>query len=415
VASTPHAAPAWAGYPWREIFGCAAIWGAASFVNALFGYAIPGMIAEYGVSVAVIGLIISASFLFSALAAGTAGFLADSLGHTRIIAVCLALAVVLTALIGVVPGIVLIGLLRILSTGMGGALGPLTGGYVANLLPANKRPLGVAIVQCGFPLGWALAAALVAPLIITYGWRAVFLAALPALLVVPFVGRLLPARKPAAAPEDQPPAGRVRIGELYRGPVGKRAMLVAAGFFCYAFAYGGSAFYIPAYLQQSRGYDAAGATMLVGITYAVGTTGYIAAAIVGQTLLDRRQTAQLWCLLGGIAFVSFVWFPQTPLHDLLLFGTTAFFFYGTGSVLFTVASEIFPPEVRTTGIALSASLGVNGGFALAPTITGALIEAIGWREAFTAASVPLIVTVTCLALLGPHFSHDEGGKTDGQA
>jgi MFS family permease len=409
---TALATPA-APYPWREIFGCAAIWGAANFVNALFGYAIPGIIAEFGLPVAAIGLILSASFLFSAVSAAAAGFLADSVGHHRIIAVCLVLTALLTGAIGAAPGILAIGFLRIVSTGLGSALGPLTGGYVANLLPANRRPLGIAIVQCGFPLGWALAAAVVAPLIALHGWRAAFVVALPVVLVAPFVGRLLPA--PRIPPAGAPPRGRVRIREFYRGPVGRRAMLVAAGFFCYAFAYGGSAFYIPAFLQQVRGYDAAGATMLVGLTYAIGTAGYIAAAVVGQTLLDRRRTAQLWCALGAVAFVAFVWLPRAPWHDLVLFGTTAFFFYGTGAVLFSVASEIFPPEVRTTGIALSASLGVNGGFALSPAITGVLIGAIGWREAFTVSAVPLVATVVCLALLGAGFAHDEGEEAYGKA
>lgn len=416
MTGTAKAAKTYRGYPWREIFACAAIWAAASFLNALFGYAIPGMIAELSLSVTAIGLVLSASFLFSAVAAGMSGYLADRFGHRRLIAMLLALAAVLTATIGAAPGLLAIGLLRVIGTGVGSGLGPLTGGYVANLLPANRRPLGIAIVQCGFPLGWALSAALMAPVIAAHGWRAGFLVALPVLLLAPLVYVILPARPSVPLPvvagsED---AGRMRIGNLYRGPMGQRAFLVAFGFFCYAAAYGGSAFYIPAYLQEVRGYDAAGATMLVGATYAVGTAGYIGAALVGQTLLGRRQTAQLWCLLGCIAFIGFVWLPRTFWQDLLLFASTAFFFYGAGAVMFAVASEVFPPEVRTTGIALSASLGVNTGFAVSPVITGLMIPAIGWREAFTVSVAPLAITVICLALLGRSFSQ-EGEQAHGQA
>jgi MFS family permease len=392
-------------YPWREIAACSAVWAAASFLNALFGYAVPGIMAEFSLPVAAIGLILSGSFLFSAMMSATCGILSDRLGHRRMIGACLGLSAVLTGLIAVAPFVWLIGLLRITGTGLGSALAPLTGGLVANLLPAQRRPLGIALVQCGFPLGWALASLVAAPLIAVAGWRAAFLAGVPVLVLALFVRRILPAPK---LPEQAggPPRPRLRLSEFYSGPMGRKAALVAVGFFCYSFSYGGSAFYMPSFLQEVRGYEPAQATLLVGVTYGFGTVGYIAAALVGQTLLDRRQTARLWALLGGIAFTAFIWLPETPLQDLLLFGVTAFFFYGVGAVLFAVATELFPPEIRTTGIALSASLGVNTGFALAPTVTGALVETVGWREAFTLSSAPfLCVTVLCLTLLGAGFAH----------
>lgn len=400
------------GYPFREIFACAAIWAAASYLNALFGYAIPGIIAEYDVPVFNIGLVLSASFAFAALTCVVVGSLADHVGHRPVIVACLTASAVLTGMMGWAGPFLLLAALRMTGNGFGTALAPVTGGYVSNRLPPHRRPLAIAIVQSGFPVGWFLAAIIVAPLIEDNGWRTLYLSSFVVALVAPLAWWALPPSGHTAQDRQDAPAQRPRqrVGPrmIYNGHLRKPALLVAIGFFCYAGAYGSSAFYMPAFLQAVRGYDAATATLLTGCSYGVGIAGYLGAALAGQSGLGRRRAAMIWCVCGAICFSAFVWLPRTLWQDFLAFGLTAFFFYGTGAVLFAVASEVFPSHVRTAGLAASASLGVNMGFAVAPSLGGVLIEVLGWQFAFTVSALPLLaVTIGCLYLLRNHAEEGE--------
>ncbi len=152
----------------------------SSFLNYLDRQLLPALAptlqAEFGLSNAGYGLVLSAFSLTYAAAAPAAGWLVDRLGLVR----GLVVVVALWSLAGMGTGLTagLAGLLAaraLLGLGQAGGV-PASGKAVAVYLPPRERALGTATTQIGLSFG-AIAAPLAASWIAGgWGWRAAFIA-----------------------------------------------------------------------------------------------------------------------------------------------------------------------------------------------------------------------------------------------
>ncbi len=152
----------------------------SSFLNYLDRQLLPALAptlqAEFGLSNAGYGLVLSAFSLTYAIAAPAAGWLVDRLGLVR----GLVVVVALWSLAGMGTGLTagLAGLLAaraLLGLGQAGGV-PASGKAVAVYLPPRERALGTATTQIGLSFG-AIAAPLAASWIAGgWGWRAAFIA-----------------------------------------------------------------------------------------------------------------------------------------------------------------------------------------------------------------------------------------------
>lgn len=378
----------------RILVICMVAWTLTNFDQSLFGYTIPSLMREFDITLDHIGMILSGCFIVAIFTTLLVGILADRYGRRLALAGCLFVSALAVGLTGMVGGVLTLFLARAVGFGFSNGLSPVTSTYVAEASPPRVRGLLMGILMCGYPLGWFLASLIAAPLLETYGWRSVFFCAFAILPVAVLMYFLLPEsatftrqKKTGVLAASSRSVLRELIGPRYRS----RTVYSALAFLTYGGAYAGTAFYFPSFFQEVRGYSEIEATRIVGLAYGIGVIGYIAAALVGEYVLTRRNTAIIWCWLGAGCLLVLVWMPDTYFEDVLWFGLLATFFYGASAIMLTIVTEQFPTRIRATAAAASASVGLNLGFAIFPVLVARLVTVLGWQEAYTIAIVPSLL------------------------
>ena len=394
----------------RVMVLCLAGWALSNMDQSFFGYALQSIRAEFDADLMVMSKILSAAFVLAAITAVLVGLLADRYGRRAMFVLCLALSALLVGLQGFAGSLATLAVLRCLAFAVGTGLVPVTNAFVVESAPVRLRGLFAGLLQCGYPLGWFIAALAAPPLLAEWGWRAIFL---PALAVVPLafvMGRFLPESARFAnfswRERSAEPITALERLRLLGGPkLRRRAILGAVAFFCYGGAYAGTAFYFPAFFQEVRGYDLERAIFLVGFSYGIGILGYIGASLVGEFLTTRRNVIVVWSWTGAAVLVALVWPQHSYAWDMFWFALMAAFFYGTAAVLTTYMAEIFPTRVRATAVAAVAGVSINLGFAIFPILVAALVErwGLGWQWAFTLVAAPCLLIVGWATAFQPNL------------
>jgi len=389
------------GQPLRTFLLCLFVWTFVNLEQSLFGYAVPEMIKEFGVDVKVIGFVISIGFACAIVGAIVTGILTDRYGRRRSLVGCFSISSFFYAMQGFAPGIASLAASRSLGAGFSAGLSPVTNSYVAEVAPPRIRALVVGFLQIGFPLGWFLASLLVVPLMAAFGWRAIFMASLVGPLLSWLIYRSLQETerfKAVEAVAANRRSWRAQLGELMKPGARRLTLLCIMAFFTKGGAYAGLAFFLPTFLHEVRGYDTANAAQIIGYSYGIGIFGYLSASIVGEFFLSRKTTIVIWCWLGALALVYFIWFPQSMTEDIIACGVMAIFSFGTSAILTTFVLEQFPTRLRATG-ASCASASVSLGFALLPMVVGSLVGQYGWQWTITICVTPLLF-LSGIAVLG---------------
>jgi len=395
-------------YGRRVFFICLLGWILTNMDQSFFGYAVPAIMAEFDIGLVTIGQILSAAFILAAVSVVLVGLLADRYGRRATFTGCLAGSALLVGLQGFSPNLETLAVLRCLAFALSSGLVPITNAMVVETAPARFRGLLSGLLQCGYPLGWFLSSMLATPIMQNYGWRYMFL---PALAVVPLaliLGRFLPESRVFEASKQENimapnESAASRITSLFLGAYRRRAILGWLAFFMFGGAYAGTAFYFPTFFQQVRNYTPEDATILVGISYGIGFLGYVAAALVGEFLTTRRNTVIIWTWTGALAVLGVIWLDQGYYGNMIWFGLTAVFFYGTAAVLTAFIAEIFPTRIRATAVAVVAGVGINVGFAIYPLLVAELVEGRGWQFAFTVTVVPSLILAGVFTLFLPNL------------
>ena len=384
-------------------------WTASNLDQSLFGYAIPGILAEYQVGLEVVGLILTVGFITAAVMVVFAGLAADTWGRRWTLAALLALSALFVGLHGFVTDLTQLTILRALAFGLAAGLAPITAAYVAESAPARHRGMLMGVLQCGYPLGWFLAAMLAAPLLESSGWRSIFLIGFA---IVP-LAFLIAWRLPESQRFEQAAATRNGAGkgldwgllrEMFSGTYRRRSIASIILFFAFGCAYAGTAFFFPTYFMTVRGYSQAEAAQLVGLSNGIAIFGYLAAAWVGEYRLTRRDTFAIWTVLGAIALIALMWIPQARWQDLALYGLTGAFFYGSNAVVGALLADLFPTRMRTTAYAACGSAPLTVGFALFPALVPLAVQSIGWQWSFSLLIAPLLIVSALAALTLPRLA-----------
>jgi len=398
-----------AGERWRILFFSLFAWTITNLDQSLFGYAIPGILEEFHVGLETIGYILAISFTVSAVLVSVAGVAADRYGRRLTLVALLAASALLVSLQSFAKTLAVLTLLRALAFGLSGGLAPVTSAYVAEASPPRHRGLLMGALQCGYPLGWFLASLIAGPLLAAYSWRSLFLFGFVVVPLAFLIGRQLPESRHFTAARatrgSQPPGSRWSgVAQLFTPEYRRRTIACIVMFFSYGCAYAGTAFFFPTYFNQVRGYTPSEAAYLVGLSNGISAFGYIGAALVGEHLITRRNTAAIWCIVGAIALTALLWLPTERWHDTVLFAITTTFFYGTNGVIATLLAELYPTRMRTTAYAICGSAALSIGFALYPMVVPAAVAAFGWRFALSVAIAPLLLIAAASALMLPNLS-----------
>lgn len=389
------------GYPLKAFFVCLFAYATAQMDLALFGYAVPAIRAEFGLSLSGVMAVVSSAFLVGGVLLVWLGQLTDRRGRLGMFQFSLVGSSVLIALHSLVPNPASLALLRGGSIAVGGLSYPVTGAVITEEFPARYRGLFLGLLEIGYPLGWALASLWAAWLLTAHGWRQLFLVGLVSLPYVLVVRHFIrePPRFAAqqAAGKPQP-----RVSELLAPGIRRRSLLLFSAQFLFVWAYAGSIFLFPSFLREARGLDTFDFSLLIGAGNAIGVLGYILAAVTGEFFLSRRNTVIIWTLLGAALFQVLVWWPRDFGQILFAYSLMSMFFYGSAAVKFAYLAEVFPTRLRATAMATCGSFAVTLGSAAGPFMASLGVEAWGWNLGYAVLiGTPLVLAGLLYILLTP--------------
>jgi predicted MFS family arabinose efflux permease len=282
---------------------------------------------ELALSDAQLGSLMSGFLIVFALVAPLFGALGDRYSRPRLIAFGVGCWSVATALSGLAGSFAALFAAR-------GAVGVGEAAYVtvgpsllSDYFPRDQRGRVMAIFFCAIPVGSALGYVVGGLMGAHFGWRtAFFVAGIPGLaLALVCLGLTDPPRGSQDADSSAPGAGPPSDNPADAGPAsGSRAtyrrllhnrpyVLTVLGYAAYTFAMGGLAYWMPAFLERTRGLPPKEATVSFGtIVIITGFIGTFAGGWLGDYCAKYSQRAYLWLsAIATLAAVPFTWVALT--------------------------------------------------------------------------------------------------------
>jgi MFS family permease len=367
------------------------------------------------ISFATIGL----SFLFRPLGAIVCGHMGDRFGRRGVLVMTLILMGTATALIGVLPTYTQIGawapaLLIVLRILQGFSAGGEWGGAAlmsVEYAPINKRSFFGAFPQIGTPLGmilatgvlWAMTSALGKQAMIEWGWRIPFLFSIVLIVVGAAIRRSVEESPVFKAMHQRRKESSAPLRDLFKGhskEILRTALTFmannAAGYILIAFiiSYGLNVLKMPS--DQ---------ILLVSTLAAV---SWFTFTLLGGWLGDRLGRVRTFQI--GYAIMILWAVPMWLLIDtknpvLFFIGAMGLTIglglsYGPQAALY---AELFPAEIRYSGVSIGYALGAILGGAFAPAIAAWIIGSYGesWRIGIYIAILAVISLIAVSTIRDP--------------
>ncbi|MEO9131453.1 MAG: MFS transporter, partial [Sphingomonas sp.] len=336
------------------------------------GLAAPKLARQFGFGPSQMGLILTATIaglMIGAIAGGHAG---DRFGRKRVILAAfsiLAVFSIATAQMASLSGFIVIRLL----CGLGiGAAFPNLIALASEVSRDHRRSTAVGVMFSGTPLGGALLGLAVFAYASSSDWTWIFyLGGIVPLILLPALYLLLPESR--KAPVRNSPAAPVTFlrAELFGG--GRWVVTIALWI-------GFAATQILVYLLNNwlptlmvaRGFTLAQSSLISALE----NFGAVLGCVVLAMIADRcRKGVLLGAIFAAAACGLASMATLTGLWPMLLAGVvTGFFVIGGQLVLYTLAPDIYPTEVRASGTGVAVSFGRLGGIA-GPLLAGQLLAA----------------------------------------
>ena len=365
-------------------------WLLDAFDVMLYALILTAVVKDLGLSLATGGQLASLTLAASALGGLVFGVMADKLGRTRALSLSILLYSVFTFACGLAQNVWQLAIFRfLLGLGMGGewASGAT---LVSETWPEKHRGKALGLMQSCWAIGYGAAAVVVALILPTYGWRAVFFVGIiPALFTLWIRRNLeepemwLAVRRAAALQHSttsasQPPT----TSAPFAWPLVITLTLMNAATM---FAWWGLNLWVPSYLslpvaQGGIGLSTTTMSMFI-VAMQVGMWfGYVTFGFISDTF-GRKPTYVTYLVIAA-ALVWAYGSTREPIYLLALGPFVAFFGTGYFSGFGAVASEIFPTAIRATALGVT----YNSGrllSAAAPFVIGTLAQSRGFGLAFS--------------------------------
>ena len=348
----------------------------------LYSLILAYLIREFAMDTRTAGFLNSLTLVASAIGGLLFGIIADRVGRTRSLMASILVYSLASAACGLSHSVTQLALFRfILGLGMGGEW-TAAAALIAEIWRPEHRGKALGLMQSAYAIGEAIAALVVAFVLPHFGWRAVFfVGVLPALLVFWIQARV---PEPALWKERQAHPTRAPLEQLLAGNVWRTGLLATLMNACSLFGYWGLFTWIPFYLsgpvsQGGRGLTLVNTTKFFLVLCAGKWLGYASFGFFADTF-GRRKPYFTYLLIAA-ALVPIYGSVRSPLALLILGSFVAFFGTGFFSGYATIASEIFPGEIRAAAMGFSYNVGRLFS-AAAPFAVGALAAKYGIGQAF---------------------------------
>jgi putative MFS transporter len=394
-----------------------------SWDSIMISYVMPSLREQWALSPLQVGSIISAGFAGQFFGSALLGPAAERFGRMPIFNAAITVMCVLSIACAFAPTPDAFLALRFLEgVAIGGAL-PVCISYVNELAPTATRGRYFSVFQFIMVAGYSLASIASAYVIPTYGWRAMFYLGAAPILLVPLVmltlpesprwlaktGRVAAANRALGSlggapvderlPRDGVAAARVPVLALFAPSYRNRTIAVAALWFFTSLVSFGLATWVPSlYVQVFN------VSIEQSLRYSAIASGiYLFVPLLFAGIIDRvgrRLPAIVAAAAAGASLIGLIVIDhsQTPLVATLI--TAGWVSAAAGSIiLWPYTAEIYPTEMRSTGLGLSSSL-ARAGSMLTPLAVGGVLGATGSVRVVFALFAICSVIVTTVWLLG---------------
>lgn len=372
-------------FQWQLLAICGLTWAADAMEVLLMAFALPGVSASFGIAkgAPAATVLLSATFAGMLIGALFWGWLADRVGRRNVFLVTVSLGVVFGLLGAFAPNLATLVIARVLTGfALGGTL-PVDYAMMAEFVPTVWRGRFLVYLESFWALG-TIAVAGLAWFLSTRmppheAWRWLLgIAALPGIvgllarIGVPDSPRSLLSRghpRPArqaiervARANKQPtdfaelatPADtqRVRIGSLFRGELARRTFLLACVWFGLSLGYYGIFSWLPSYLR-TQGMDLGAVYRTTLLLALAQVPGYFLAAWLVDAI-GRRATVTGFLLVSAFGVYLFLG-ADSPGGVLGSSALMSFALLGAWGAVYAYTPELFPTDVRTTGMGMASS------------------------------------------------------------
>ena len=431
-----------------------AIVGITIALNALDGFdvlsisfASPGIAAEWKITRALLGFVLSMELIGMALGSIFLGSLADRIGRRPTVLGCLVVMAtgmfMATTSTGILGGLVMpvvgplagwfgynidvrladLSMWRIVTgLGIGGMLAAINA-VVAEFSNARRKDLNVAIMSIGYPVGAALGGFITSTGLELAEWRTVFyFGATVTVIMIPTVFFLMPesvhwlARKQPegardkinrtlkrlghatvdALPAVSMDARKKSSGDLFRPPLLVVTVLCTAAYFFHITTF----YYIVKWVP----------TIVVGMGFAPSSAGYVLSWLnvggaTGGTVLgllsQRFSLKALTIAVMVLSTIAVTLFGRVPadLTKLILICMVAGFCTNAAITgMYAIFAKAFPTHARASGTGVAVGIG-RGGSVLAPIIAGFLFTSFDPSGTNLRAALPTVSMIMGLGSL----------------
>ena len=408
----------WGRFQKKLLWVCGASWAADAMEVLLIGFAIPSLIADWGISRAQGGQLASALFFGMLVGAWGWGMLSDYVGRKFGFVATILIDSVFGLLSAFSPNFWILIIFRFLTgLGVGGTL-PVDYAIFGEYLPTKNRGRYLVYLESFWALGTIIAAGLawlIVPRLPEVGWRYLLAAsAVPGLIVV-WIRRAIPesprylmvkGREEEArsillqvaeengvalefdALQAEPAQKQVPLKTIFQGQYLSQTIMMTLTWFLISLGYYGTFVWLPG-IFRAQGFTFLATYQATFILALAQLPGYFSAAWLVEKW-GRVRTLGVYLI--GAAVAAYVFAITTNLTGIMIASTLmSFFALGAWGALYAYTPELYPTSARGTG------MGWSGGIA---RIAGVLAPIVGARLLDVNLVLALTVYAVTFALAG---------------
>lgn len=366
----------------------------------------PSIMAQFGISRAQLGPLLSASLFGILIGATLVAPLGDRIGRKRVVVIASAAYGVLSLVAAFASSVEQLAILRFL-IGIGlGAVMPNGLAMAGALYDAPRHASVTAFAGIGITLGSAVAGMTASWVLPAYHWQGLFVVGgvLPLIIAAIIALALREPKMPAAA--DVP---RGSIAAILAPSIRTTTIVVWLMFMCVALNVHLLASWIPL-LMKGAGLSTGNAALVTAGYHGGGVLG----GIVASLLLRRAgwHSVAIFAAGAALTMLTLALMPASTAMTILLIPCAGFFVTGIQNGVNGAASDLYPASARSTG--LGWALGVARIGAIMGPMVGTLAAIAGVdhdQRFFLIPAVPLAL-VLVLAII---VSRRVGWSSSGQA
>ena len=374
-------------------------------LNALDGFdvmaisfASPGIAAEWGTTTVGLGFILSMELWGMAIGSIALGGMADHVGRKPTILACLFAMVIGMFMVTTTDSLVVLGAWRVITgLGIGGMLAAINA-QAAEFSSDSRRPMSIAIMSAGYPIGGVVGGFIVSRLLEYFDWRVVFyFGTVATALMIPVVWLYMPEsvhwlvrkRPPgvlerinatmtrlghnviSVLPDLRNEASRKTFVDIFSKTMIATTLLCAAAYFLHITTFYFILKWVPK-LVVDMGFSPSSAGNVLTWASVGGAIGCFSFGWLTRYFDVRKLTLFFFVC----SWLSTCLFGQVTPNLVVLSAAVAFagYFINSGIVgMYSIVAQVFPTHVRASGTGFTVGVG-RGGSVLSPIIAGYLMQ-----------------------------------------